>query len=271
VISIACSSGIRSTRSLEDTCRAIRDLGFRYVDPLAMEQWHIKPSRLVAHAAQESARVRALFENYALRCAAINLGFLANPTTCSEQEHQTNLQVMRGACVLAQALSTEIITVGSGTAASTPENVARLAQRLRDVVSVAAEAGKRVALETHAGAVSVYPEVARELLAHCPGLEITYDPSHFIAEKVPVEETLDLLQHAAHVHLRNARIGSFQERMDKGLLDMPCMVDQILASGYHGAVSIEYIEDCGAIQEGYETRDQVLALKQVLQEKGLMV
>jgi hypothetical protein len=57
--------------------------------------------------------------------------------------------------------------------------------------------------------------------------------------------------------------------MGKGLLDVSWMVDQIVASGYDGAVSIEYIEDCGAIQEEYETRDQILALKQILLEKGL--
>jgi sugar phosphate isomerase/epimerase len=126
---------------LEDACQAIHDLGLRYVDPLAMEQWHIKPSRLVENAGREAEHTKAVLDRYELECVAINLGFLANLTTCSEQEHRMNLQVVRGACVLAQALDTDIITVGSGTAESNPENVARLAQRLRDVVSVAAEAG----------------------------------------------------------------------------------------------------------------------------------
>jgi sugar phosphate isomerase/epimerase len=269
MIRIACSTGIRSTKSLEEACQTIHELGFTCVDPLVMEQWPIKPSCLVENARQKAKHVKAVLDEYALQCVALNLGFLANVNTCSEQAHQTNLQVVRGACVLARALGTSIITVGSGTAENNPQNVARLARRLADVVSVAAEGGMTIALETHAGAVSVYPEVARELLQRCPGLKITYDPSHFIAEEVPIEETLDLLQHAAHVHLRNARVGSFQETMEKGLLDMPWMVDQIVASGYQGAVSIEYIEDCGAIQEGYETRDQVLALKQILLEKGL--
>ena len=46
-------------------------------------------------------------------------------------------------------------------------------------------------------------------------------------------------------------------------------MDQILASGYRGAVSIEYIQDCGGIQEGYEVADETLALKQLLLDKGL--
>ena len=46
-------------------------------------------------------------------------------------------------------------------------------------------------------------------------------------------------------------------------------MDQILASGYRGAVSIEYIQDCGGIQEGYEVADETLALKRLLLEEGL--
>ena len=84
-----------------------------------------------------------------------------------------------------------------------------------------------------------------------------------------MHETLDLLAYAAHVHLRNARVGHFQETMERGLLDIPWMADRILAADYRGTVSIEYIEDCGAIQEGYSAAEQVLALRGVLLEKGL--
>jgi hypothetical protein len=57
--------------------------------------------------------------------------------------------------------------------------------------------------------------------------------------------------------------------MHKGALDMPWMVDQILASGYEGAMSIEYIQDCGGLQEGYEVRDETEMLMQLLLGKGL--
>jgi sugar phosphate isomerase/epimerase len=147
--------------------------------------------------------------------------------------------------------------------------VERVSERLREVVAIAAEAGRTIALETHAGSIGVYPEAAREILRRCPGLKITYDPSHYIAEQIPIGETLDLLAHTAHVHLRNARVGHFQETMAKGLLDIGWIVDRILDAGYEGAVSIEYIEDCGAIEEGYEVRDEVLALREILVAKGL--
>ena len=172
---------------------------------------------------------------------------------------------------MAQSLGTTVITVGSGTASGADREATlnRVAGRLEDVVAIAAEAGLTIALETHAGSLPVQPDAARELLDRCPGLRITYDPSHYIAERFPVEETLDLLKHSAHVHLRNARVGSFQETMGKGLLNMGWMVDQILASSYEGAISIEYIEDCGALQEGYDAKDEVLVLKKVLLDKGL--
>jgi sugar phosphate isomerase/epimerase len=271
MIYIACSTGICSTKSLEEACALIRDLGFTRVDPLAMEGWHIKPSRLVADAGREAEDFRALLDQYQLECVAINLGFLHNLAACTPDQFKTNLDVVRGACVLARAVGTSILTVGTGNTGNGDRGtlIERLTERLGQVVSVAQQAGMIVALETHAGSIAVYPQVDLELIQRCPGLKLTYDPSHFIADRVPVEDTLDLLQHAVHVHLRNARVGHFQERMAKGLLDIPWIVEQIVASGYEGAISIEYIEDCGGIQEGYEVQEEVVALKQVLMDKGL--
>jgi sugar phosphate isomerase/epimerase len=240
-------------------------------DPLAIEGWHIPPSRLAAYAAAEAARVRAILDRYDLACAAINLGFVHDFTTCTDHEHQHNLQVIRGTCLLAEALDTTIITISPGSIGDDEPDVVleRLRSRLDEALAIASQPGMTLALETHAGAIVVQPDAARTLLAQCPGLMLTYDPSHYVAEQVPVSETLDLIAHAAHIHLRNARVGHFQERMDRGELDMPWMIDQILASGYDGAISIEYIQDCGGLQEGYEVRDETEVLFQLLSEKGL--
>jgi hypothetical protein len=49
------------------------------------------------------------------------------------------------------------------------------------------------------------------------------------------------------------------------------MVDCVVEPGYNGAVSIEYIGDCGALKEGYETKDEVLKLREILVAKGLFL
>jgi sugar phosphate isomerase/epimerase len=271
MIRIACSTGVRSTEPLDAACQLIAELGFRYVDPLAMEGWHVKPSRLAADAAHEAAQVRAVFERHGLECIAVNLGFVHNFTTCTDEQHQRNLQVVWGACLLARRLGTSIITVSPGSMGEEERQVIleRIATRMNEAIAIVTSSNLTLALETHAGAIAVHPAAARTLLERCPGLKLTYDPSHYIAEQIPVAETLDLLDHAAHIHLRNARVGHFQERMHKGALDMPWMVDQILASGYEGAMSIEYIQDCGGLQEGYEVRDETEMLMQLLLGKGL--
>jgi sugar phosphate isomerase/epimerase len=271
MIRIACLTGVRSTEPLDAACQLIAELGFRYVDPLAMEGWHVRPSRLVADAAQEAAQVRAVFERHGLECIAVNLGFVHTFTTCTDEQHQVNLQVVRGACLLARTLDASIITVSPGSMGEEHSQVIlrRIAARLNEAIAIATGANMTLALETHSGAIAVQPSAARELLERCPGLRLTYDPSHYVAEKIPVAETLDLLAFAAHIHLRNARAGHFQERIDKGALDLPWMVDRILASGYEGAISIEYIQDCGGMQEGYEVRDETEMLKQLLLAKGL--
>jgi sugar phosphate isomerase/epimerase len=270
-LKIACSTGIRSTESLDTACQVIAALGFCYVDPLAMEQWHVKPSRLVTHAAQEAKHVRTTFDRHRLKCVAVNLGFVNNFTNCTDKEHRTNLLVVEGACLLARSLGTTIITVSPGGIGNEDRQAIldRISKRLNDAIVISSGEGLTLALETHAGAIAVEPDAARELLRRCTGLKLTYHPSHYITEGIPVTETLDLLADAAHIHLRNARVGHFQERMDKGGLDIPWMIDQILASGCEGALSIEYIQDCGGIQEGYEVRDEAEMLKQLLLGKGL--
>lgn len=271
MIKIACSTGVRSTESLDVACQMVAEMGFRYVDPLVMQQWHVKPSRLAADAAEEAEHVRTVFDSHGLTCAALNLGFVHNFTTCTDEEHRVNLKVIEGACLLARTLGTSIITVSPGGMGDEERHVIldRISARLNEALAIGVREGMTLALETHAGAIAVQPDAARALLARCPGLMLTYDPSHYVAEEIPVSETLDLLKSAAHVHLRNARVGHFQERMHKGGLDMPWMIDQIIASGYEGAISIEYIQDCGGIQEGYEVRDEAEMLKQLLLDKGL--
>ena len=271
MIKIACSTGIRSTEPLAAACAKIAGLGIRYVDPLAMEQWHIKPPRLIDHAAQEAQLAREVFDRHGLTCVAINLGFVHNLSTCTDEQQPTNLRVLQGACLLAQTLGTTILTVSPGGMGNEGHDFVldRLSAHLNEALVLAADKGVTLALETHAGAIAVHPAAARELLARCPGLKLTYDPSHYIAEEIPVAQTLNLLAHAAHIHLRNARVGHFQERMDRGGLEMGWMVDQILASGYEGAISIEYIQDCGGIQEGYEVCEEAETLKQILLAKGL--
>ena len=271
---IACSTGIRSSQSLDDACAAVKALGFRYVDPLAVEAWHVKPSRLVRDAEVEAETVRATLEKYELKCVAINLGFVKNFTLCSDEEHAVNLDVIRGMCTLAHALDTRIATVGPGGISGDEDQQAllgRIVSRLKDAVEIAGEQGVTLGVETHAGAIVVQPDVSREMLGRVPGLTLTYDPSHYIAEEIPVEETLDLISRSSHAHLRNARVGHFQETMEKGSLDIERMVDQMVAAGYEGAISIEYIEDCGALKEGYDTVPEIERMKAIMIERGCVL
>ena len=271
---IACSTGIRSSKSLDEACAAIKALGFRYADPLAIEAWHVKPSRLAIDAEAETDTVRATLEKYGLKCVAINLGFTKNFTMCSDDEHIVNLDVIRGMCTLAHALDTRIATVGPGGISGDEDRRAilnRIVSRLKDAVEIAGEQGVTLAVETHAGAIVVQPGASREMLDRVPGLTLTYDPSHYIAEEIPIEETLDLIAKSSHAHLRNARVGHFQETMAKGRLDIGWMVDRMIAAGYEGAISIEYIEDCGALKEGYDTAPEIEKMKAILVGNGCVL
>ena len=149
MIKIACSTGVRSTESLDVACGMIAEMGFRYVDPLAMEQWHVKPSRLVSDAAGEAEHVRAVVDRYGLACVAINLAFVSNFTTCTDAEHLVNLKVLEGACLLAGTLGTSILTVSPGGMGDEDRQTIldRISVRLNEALTIGAREGMTLALE----------------------------------------------------------------------------------------------------------------------------
>jgi len=57
---------------------------------------------------------------------------------------------------------------------------------------------------------------------------------------IPLAETASLLSCTYHVHVRNAAPHRMQASMAEGTVDFLWLVEALAASGYAGAVTIEY-------------------------------
>ena len=73
---------------------------------------------------------------------------------------------------------------------------------------------------------------------------VNYDPSHFEAQKINLDDTLDLLaKKIIHVHIKDA-IGLYPyfqfPPIGKGNIDFTKLITKLDKFGYSGALSVEY-------------------------------
>ena len=113
-------------------------------------------------------------------------------------------------------------------------------RQLRRLVPVAHDAGLRLSVEAHLESVAEPPERALALVQAVPGLQLTLDYSHFVANGYDAADVHPLLPHAGHFHARQARRGFLQTSSRDGAIDFPDVVARLHAVGYRGDVCIEY-------------------------------
>jgi sugar phosphate isomerase/epimerase len=84
------------------------------------------------------------------------------------------------------------------------------------------------------------PAIVTELVERT-GIRLTLDYSHFACLGYTQEQVDPLCARAAHVHLRQARMGDLQARFTKGTINFPALFATLRDAGYGGALTIEYV------------------------------
>ncbi|MCJ7737893.1 MAG: sugar phosphate isomerase/epimerase, partial [Anaerolineae bacterium] len=119
--------------------------------------------------------------------------------------------------------------------------IALTEQRLAQLGPVAQARGVTLSVEGHQGSLLEDPARAVTMMeALWPAVGFTYDPSHWAMQCIPLAETAALLSYTYHVHVRNAASHRMQASMAEGTVDFLWLVEALAASGYAGAVTIEY-------------------------------
>jgi sugar phosphate isomerase/epimerase len=109
---------------------------------------------------------------------------------------------------------------------------------LREMVAISRNHTARLCIEPHVHSFAESPAIARRL-AEATGVALALDYSHFACLGYRQEEIDPLAPFAAHVHLRQARMGALQTKFAHGTLNFPAMFGALRDAGYQGALAIE--------------------------------
>jgi sugar phosphate isomerase/epimerase len=120
------------------------------------------------------------------------------------------------------------------------EALEQSAESLKRLVPIAGEAGVTLTIEPHVHSYLETPSLVLELLHRTPGLKLTLDYGHFVCLGYRQEEIDALAPYAAHVHLRQAKIGQLQTKLAKGTINIGAQLATLKAAGFNGYVALEY-------------------------------
>jgi sugar phosphate isomerase/epimerase len=142
----------------------------------------------------------------------------------------------------------------------------RAAQELGRRAAECRAAGVRFSIEPHVGSVCGTPEDVDRLVELAPGLELTLDYTHYVSQGFSEDQLEPLVRHARHVHARGGAPGRVQCALKDSTIDYGRLVDALRASGYDGAVALEYVwidwercNECDNVSETLLLRDRLRA------------
>ncbi len=155
---------------------------------------------------------------------------------------RANEGVMRALAVCARQCGAHGLTTLPGVVWPDlgPEHSLELAmEALRPLVAIAHDEGLPLQIEPHLDSVADSPHRAWALVDGVPGLRLTLDYSHFLAQGYAPDDVHPLLPLAGHLHARHAARGHLQTRAEDSELDFEDIYGRLQASGYRGDICLE--------------------------------
>jgi sugar phosphate isomerase/epimerase len=115
------------------------------------------------------------------------------------------------------------------------------AHSLSILVDIAQAQNLILTIEPHVHSYLDSPALVLELLQLVPKLRLTLDYAHFVCLGFTQPEIDVLAPYAAHIHLRQARPGYLQAKLEQGVIDFAALLGLLQSLGYQGALAIEYV------------------------------
>lgn len=149
-------------------------------------------------------------------------------------------QVMRF-CKRAEIPSIFVLPGVVNPGQSREQALAASVESLNALMPIAADAGVALTVEPHVHSYLESPELTLRLLEQVEGLTLTLDYAHFICTGWRQDEIDVLAPYAVHVHLRQAKPGALQTKIDQGTINFPAQFGTLRDAGFDGWLALEVV------------------------------
>jgi sugar phosphate isomerase/epimerase len=115
------------------------------------------------------------------------------------------------------------------------------AESLNEFQIITNEAGIALMVEPHATSAFESPDAALWLAKQVPDMGIVLDCSHFVVQGYTQPDVDRLIPFTRHVHLRQAKSGLLQTRLEEGTINFALLLDGLRQVAYDGYLCVEYV------------------------------
>jgi sugar phosphate isomerase/epimerase len=211
------------------------DVGYFYGPALDKQALLSSPERVADEVRELGVALPCLYHLFGNTLAGRNLA--------SAKDIDANLRDFRQATVFCRRAGIGVIFALPGVinpGQGRKEALVQSAENLNRLMEIAGAAGVVLTVEPHVHSFVESPALALELLDRVPGLKLTLDYGHFVCLGYRQDEIDVLAPYAAHVHLRQAKMGELQTKLAKGTINMGAQLSTLRDCGFDGYVSLEY-------------------------------
>jgi sugar phosphate isomerase/epimerase len=265
---IACHAWAFNNLPLEQAAGTIARLGFRYIDLGSGP--HLDVEHAAAQPDAEAGKIRQLLDRFNLTLTDLYL-LLPHINAPNPAQRRVQLALFARLVPFAVELGTPGITISPGIIQrdGAEHSLARAVPALLQMLQAAEDTDLRISFEPHMDSVAQSPEQALLLLEAVPGLSVTLDYAHFVCQGIVRREVEPLLEHVAHVHVRQAQRGALQSAYEDGTINLTQLVEDLHTRGYRDTLTVEYMTMFGwhnmrqvnIGQETVRTRDALRAIR----------
>lgn len=137
-------------------------------------------------------------------------------------------------------------------------------ETFQEFLEIAQAASVGLMFESHAGSGFETPTSALWIAQQAPGVGIALDYTHFVCQGYTAEDIEPLIPYAAHVHMRQAKPGLLQTKLEDGTIHFPTLLDKLRVSGFKDYLSVEYVH------QNYIGADNVDVLTETVKMRDLI-
>lgn len=264
---------IQSLRScgLEEAAGIARALGFDAMDLDGVMGTTLTREGILSVARSEVDRVKAL----GLTVPNIHWTFsqgsflpaINDPDPAARANHREQIQRLVEFCHAAGILSI-LVLPGVFLPGQRAADAYKLsAEALNDYCEVARPANVALMFESHVGSAFESPAGTARLAQQVSGVGIVLDYAHFIAQGYTMPDVDPLLEHTTHVHLRQAKPGLLQTRLEDGTINFPLVLDKLRGVGYDGYLCVEYVHQAYLGADNVDVITETVKMRNLLRQR----